>query len=384
MPKKTLDPGLEKRVADDGSVTWRARIRMKGYPPQTGTFEKRKKALEWLEETRTAMRSGKYLPTVEAKRHTVADLVDRYARDILPTKKDRGSQGPQLAWWRGELGALTLNELTAARIGEARDKLAARTIEPRSKKRPEDEAPKGKSKPKAKSPAPATGPDAVRRISPATVNRYLAVLSHALGVAVKEWGWLDDNPMRKVRKRPEPKGRVRFLDDDERGRLLEACKAGPSWLEPVVTLALATGMRQGEILGLRWPDVDLDRKRLVLHDTKNGERRAVHLGGASLDVLKRWSKVRRLDTDRVFPETAGFHHRWWEALERAGLDDFRFHDLRHTAASYLAMNGATLSELAAVLGHKTLAMVKRYAHLSESHVAGVVDRMNDKVFGRSR
>lgn len=372
---------IERRTLDDGSESWRVKIRLRGHPPETATFERKTDAKKWAAATETAIREGRYFATSEAKKHTVGDLLERYARDILPAKKDRGTQGPQLAWWRTELGALSLRDLTPARIGEARDKLAARTIEPRSKKRPKDEAPKARAK--AKRPAPTKGPDAPRRISPATVNRYLAVLSHALGVAVKEWGWLDDNPMRKVRKRAEPKGRVRILDDGERTRLLEATKAGPPWLEPVVTLALATGMRQGEILGLRWPDVDLDRKRLVLHDTKNGERRAVHLGGPARDVLKRWSKVRRLDTDRVFPETAGFHHRWWDALERAGLEDFRFHDLRHTAASYLAMNGATLSELAAVLGHKTLAMVKRYAHLSESHVAGVVDRMNDKVFGSS-
>jgi len=229
---------------------------------------------------------------------------------------------------------------------------------------------------------PKPKPDEPKRISPATVNRYLAALSHALSVAVKEWGWLDDSPMRKVRKKTEPKGRVRFLSDDERKRLLDACKTGPAWLLPVVTVALSTGMRQGEVLGLRWPAVDLERKRLVLHETKNGERRAVPLTGPALTTLRAWSKVRRLDTDLVFPETKGFHHRWWEALERAKLTDFRFHDLRHTAASYLAMHGATPSEIAEVLGHKTLQMVKRYAHLSDSHVASVMERMNAHVFGK--
>ena len=148
-----------------------------------------------------------------------------------------------------------------------------------------------------------------------------------------------------------------------------------------MTIALTTGMRQGEILTLRWPVIDLERKRLVLHETKNGERRAVPLTGPALTTLKAWAKVRRLDTDLVFPETKGFHHRWWEALERAKLTDFRFHDLRHTAASYLAMHGATPSEIAEVLGHKTLQMVKRHAHLSDSHIAGVMERVNAKVFG---
>ena len=144
--------------------------------------------------------------------------------------------------------------------------------------------PTGGRKPsKAKAPEP-------KRISPATVNRYLAALGHALTVAVKEWGWLEDSPMRKVRKKTEPKGRVRFLNKMEIETLLDACEAGPPWLHPVVAIALSSGMRQGEILGLRWPDIDLDRKRLVLHDTKNGERRAVALASPALAGLKAWSK----------------------------------------------------------------------------------------------
>lgn len=375
---------FEQRTNDDGSESWRVKVRLKGYQPATATFERKTDAKRWAAATETAMREGRYFATSEAKRRTVADLIDRYVRDVLPDKKGRGSQGPQLAWWRTELGALTLADLTPARIGEARDKLAGKVLEPRGKPLPDDDrgTTVGHRKASGRSAKRAPAPPEPKRISPATVNRYLAALSHALTVAVKEWGWLDDSPMRKVRKKAEPKGRVRFLADDERMRLLEACKEGPPWLLPVVTVALATGMRQGEILGLRWPDVDLERKRLVMHETKNGERRAVPLTGPALTTLRAWSKVRRLDTDLVFPETKGFHHRWWDALERAKLTDFRFHDLRHTAASYLAMHGATPSEIAEVLGHKTLQMVKRYAHLSDSHVAGVLERMNASVFGK--
>lgn len=368
---------FRERKNADGTAMWEVQIRLRGFPTETASHKRLTDARKWAAATEAAMREGRYFPQAEAKRRTVGDLIDRYVREVLPDKKDKGSQGPQLAWWKGELGALTLADLTPARIGEARDRLALREIE--SKAKPEAERPKkptGGRKPlKAPPPEP-------KRISPATVNRYLAALGHALTVAVKEWGWLDDSPMRKVRKKTEPKGRVRFLDDAERKRLLEACRLGPPWLLPVVTLALATGMRQGEILGLRWPDVDLVRKRIVMHETKNGERRAVPISGAALDTFKAWSKVRRMDTDLVFPETSGFHHRWWEALERAKLADFRFHDLRHTAASYLAMQGATPSEIAEVLGHKTLQMVRRYAHLSDSHVAGVLERMNTKVFGK--
>ena len=157
-----------------------------------------------------------------------------------------------------------------------------------------------------------------------------------------------------------------------------------------VVLALATGARRGEILGLRWKDVDFKRNRIVLEHTKNHERRALPLSRhalAVLDTLKR-SPVRRIDTDLVFPKDgsdkpADLRYHWRRALEQAGITDFRFHDLRHSAASYLAMDGASLAEIAEVLGHKTLAMVKRYSHLSEQHTRGVVERMNLRIFGES-
>ena len=192
--------------------------------------------------------------------------------------------------------------------------------------------------------------------------------------------------MRKVSKPKEPKGRVRFLSDGERQRLLTACQASRTpHLYIVVMLALSCGARKTELVLLRWPDVNLKRGTLTFHETKNGERRTVPLTGQALSLMEQHAKVRRLDTMLVFPNAEGkqflrFREAFESAVERAGIVDFRFHDLRHSFASYLAMNGATLAEIAEVLGHKTLAMVKRYAHLSEAHTRGVVERMNRAVF----
>ena len=219
------------------------------------------------------------------------------------------------------------------------------------------------------------------------MNRYLAVLSHAFTVAVREWQWCDDNPVRKVTKPQEPRGRVRYLSEEERERILKECKASRNpHLYTVVVLALATGARKMELISLRWSDVDLKRGLLTFHETKNGERRSVPLVGYALDVLTQHAKVRRLDTWLVFPKPTGgkflrFREAFDNAVERAGIADFRFHDLRHSAASYLAMNGASLMEIADILGHKTLSMVKRYAHLSEAHTRNVVQRMNAAIFG---
>jgi integrase len=221
-----------------------------------------------------------------------------------------------------------------------------------------------------------------------TVNQYLATLSHALNTAVVEWGWLEASPLRRVRRLREPRGRVRWLDEAERQRLLAASAASANrLLLPVVILALSTGARKQELLSLTWRDVDLRRERLLLHQTKTGERRSVPLTGRALAEMQALAKVRRIETALVFPRRDGrapmdLRYAWQQALREAGLQDFRFHDLRHCCASYLAMHGASLVEIAEVLGHKTLQMVKRYAHLAESHTAGVVARMTSAIFPR--
>jgi integrase len=379
---------IRKRTHKDGTTTYRVDVRLKGFPPQRATFKRLTDARKWGEGTEAAIRENRYFKTAEARKHTFAELVDRYLRDVLPRKpRMKKDQTRQLNWWRGELGHFTLADLTPGRITEARDKLAREPI-PSTNKQPKSDSPP-------------------RYRSPATINRYLAALSHMLNVAVEEWGWLEDSPMRKVSSFTEPRGRVRFLSDDttdphgetiegERSRLLKACQESSNpYLYPVVVLALSTGMRQGEIMGLAWDDVDLHQGRITLHETKNGERRVVPLVGKALDLLKEHAKVRRIGTPLLFPGKVKTHlpgevatykpidlrTPWETALKAAGIEEFRFHDLRHSTASYLAMNGASLAEIAEVLGHKTLQMVKRYAHLSEAHTAGVVARMNQRIFG---
>jgi integrase len=352
---------IERRSGFDGRASYRVKIRLKGHPPQSATFERVTDAKRWAQGTESAIREGRYFRAAESRRKTVADLVTRYVEEILPRKpKSKKQQARQLRWWGNELGYLFLADLSPAVIGKARDKLAS-TRSCRGRPR-----------------------------SSSTVVRYLAVLSHCLSVAVKEWCWIDANPMTRVSKPKEGRGRTRYLLDEERGRLLGECtRASNSAVYPIVVLAISTGMRKGEILNLRWEDVDLAKGRAILWETKNGEKRVVPLTGHALDVLKEWSKVKRIDTSLIFPGTQHgtdakpleFRKHWLAALDRAEVRDFRFHDLRHSTASYLAMSGATLSEIAEVLGHKTLQMVKRYSHLSEAHTTRVVKALNDRMFG---
>ncbi len=348
---------IEKRTTQDG-ITYRVKIRLKGYPVQTASFDRLTDAKKWEASTESAIREGRHFKTVEAKKHTFAEMLDRYIKDVLPTKpKQAQKQTQQLEWWKSEIGSFLLSDITPALIVECRDRLSS-GITRRGTQR-----------------------------SPATVVRYMAALSHAFTIAVNEWQWLEDSPIKKVKKPTESRGRVRFLNDAERARLLNACQESSNeWLYMCVILALSTGMRQGELMGLKWSDVNLKDGFVILHETKNGERRRVPLVGHGLTLLVEHSKIRRLDTELLFPgknpeKPIDLRRPFNDALKLAEITDFHWHDLRHCTASYLAMNGASLAEIAEVLGHKTLQMVKRYAHLSDGHVSSVVESMNEKVFG---
>ena len=358
-------PTIQKRVNSKGEIVYRVQVRLKGAPAETSTFSRLTDARKWATKTVADIRAGRHVKNVEAKRRTVKEMIERYEEKVLPQKGAwcRTSQARQLTWWKGQLGAYVLAEVTPAMIAEKRDELAATPIKQKKKESPR---------------------------SAATVNRYMAVLSHCFTMALKEWGWLDDNPVRKVTKPQEPRGRVRFLSDTERAALLAACrKSRNPCLYDVVMLALSTGMRRGEVMGLTWDAVDFQRRMITLEHTKNKERRGVPLVGPVYDAMQERSRIRRIDSPYVFPapfryakepKPIDIQSAWRVAVKRAGLQDFRFHDLRHSAASYLAMNGASLAEIAAVLGHKTLAMVQRYAHLSDAHTSKVVERMNKAIF----
>jgi integrase len=358
---------IQKRTSGDGKVTFRVQVRLKGFPTDSATFERLTDARKWAQKTETEMRERRYFKTSESKNRTLAELIDRYLERVKKQSPKRHKDlYPMLAWWKEELGYAVLADLTKSKIVEKLEQLSKR-----KKTRTADAEKAAKIE---------------VTISPARINRYMAALSHCMTIAVNEWEWLENNPMRKIAKHKEPRGRTRFLSDEERKGFLEACKT--SYYKPlylIVVLALSTGARKSEIMNLRWPDIDFTRKQIVLHETKNGDRRVLPLAGLALDLMREHSKLRDFATDLLFPfgrppKAYEIRPPFERAVKEAGLEDFRFHDLRHSAASYMAMNGASPAEIAEVLGHKTLQMVKRYAHLSEAHTHSVVARMNERIF----
>jgi len=343
----------------NGKPSYTAKIRLKGHQPVFQTFTRKTDAVRWANQTETAIIEGRFFKTAESQKHTLSDLIQRYIRDVLPRKaKVYVEYASQLKWWEEQIGDVRLSDLSTSLISEKRD-LLSRTITNRKKK-----------------------------MSNARVNRYMAALSTALNTSIREWEWMEDNPMRKISKLKEPRGRVRYLSDEERERLLDACKDSANTnLYLVVVLALNTGARQQEIWDLRWSNINLIKGLITFSETKNDEFRSVPLKGHPLKLLLEHSRIRREDSDIVFPSKKNpsvsydFRNPWKKALLVAEVEDFRWHDLRHSCASYLAMNGQPIRTIAEILGHKTLSMVQRYTHLNAEHLSEAISDLDKKMFG---
>ena len=209
-------------------------------------------------------------------------------------------------------------------------------------------------------------------VSPASVTKELNVLKHLLGLAV-EWELIPANPAHGVKPPRVPAGRVRYLQPTELRAVLEAC---PEWLRPIAGLAVATGMRRGEVLGLRWLDIDFKGGRIMLPQTKNGDGRIVYLNTLAQQALAVVPQGKAKPTDLVFagepmtPENVSLA--FLRACRSVNVSDFRFHDLRHTAASWMRMKGADIHTVALILGHKDLRMAARYQHLSPAFLSDAV------------
>ena len=343
-------------------TSYRARVRTKGYPEISASFARKTDAKRWAAGIEADIHSGRYFSETH---HTLSDAIKRYSDQYLPQLKDAAKRSQHLSWWDNQIGHMRLSNIKSDTISKCRSILQTQ---------------------------PSTfGRHQGRPRSDATVNRYLASLSAMFTFAVNEWEWVDKNPCCKLKKLREGSGRTRFLIQDEPSSLLTACRAEVEHpeLELIVLIAMTTGMRRGEILNLRQSDIDRKRGRILIRESKNGDSRSVPLVSQVQSALNALSTVTSIRRDALlFPQPGTNSEKplvidrlWQRARAAAELTDFRFHDLRHTAASYLAMEGAGLREIADILGHKTLAMVKRYSHLTEDHKHQTVSRMADRVLG---
>lgn len=358
-----------EKVQRQAGIVYKAKVRKDGHPTTCKSFKTRKAAERWALKFEASIDEDNAGLTPVGRKHTLAEAIARYRREILPSKSATTQPNYErlIAYWETTLGHLRLSEITPERIATCRDDLLS----------------------SPKPPKRAGAPPTYR--TPATVHAYLAVLGAVLTACIAEWHWLKTSPMLGVSKPTVSNARSRFLTQEELDRLLTACRESESPdLYLAVLLSITTGARQGEILGLRWRDVDLDKSivhlRVDNETTTKGGVRSLPIVPQALTILKeriadptgagfvfpsRVTRTRHVDLKKP----------WTTALKRAGIEGFRWHYLRHSAASFMAAHGASLLEIGAVLGHKSAQTTKRYAHLTESATHDLVRVVSGKLLG---
>ena len=291
---------------------------------------------------------GIYIARSHSERTTVKTALERYLKEVTPTKKasTQRSEPGKARKLTEHLGQYSLASLSAEQVARFRD----------------DRLGEGKSR--------------------NTVRLELAMLGHLYTIAIKEWGMgLVANPVSNIRRPVPPPGRDRRLRGDEEERLLRACEAHSNpMLAWIVKLALYTGMRHGEIVSLQRGQVNLKRRSIHLTDAKNHSSRTVPLTNKAIGVLREAMNhaIRPMDTELIFfgePGRDGVRrpystNRVWRlALGRAGIENLRFHDLRHEATSRFVEAGLSDQEVSSITGHKSMQMLRRYTHLRTENLS---------------
>ena len=313
---------------------WQARISRDGHPDQVKTFEAKADAERWARSVESEMDKGHFVSVSEAQRTTLGDVIERYLVEVTPRMKSATEDTIRLkALIRKPIAKWSMANLSSARIAEFRD-------------------------------------ERLCEVSAGTVIRELAYLSSIINHARREWGINVPNPVQMVRKPPSPPARGRVLTDADVSSLLkvfEPIGRRNHWVKPIVELALATAMRRGELLSLRWENINLKARTAYLPTTKNGDARTVPLSSSALHILE---KLPRHLSGSVFPmNTAALNAAFKRGLSRSGLIDIRFHDLRRTAITRMAEKLPNVIELAAVSGHKSLMVLKQYYRPSATELA---------------
>lgn len=319
---------------------WQAQVRRRGMKPRAKSFDSKADAEKWARDLESQVdRFGAAPDTKILETTTLGELLERYQREVTPLKRGAVQEAQRLdVLRRHDLSHCTLIGLSQQDIASFRD-------------------------------------ERLQSVAPSTAVREMAILSHALEVAVRDWGMpLAKNVVKLVRRPVIRNERKRRLEGNEEHRLLDGCDGGKiPFFKALLILAIETGMRRGEILGLRWSDISHNRRVITLTMTKNGSGREVPLSQRAFDALTEWKTRANVDELLVFPMNAGsLEQVWRRLLIRADITGLRFHDLRHEGVSRLFERGLNVIEVSSISGHKELRMLKRYAHLD---AADLVSRL---------
>lgn len=349
MARKTK--GIYKR----GAIYWMTYVDNEGVQHWKSTGSKIKTEAEYiLHLAQTHIKAGQEPGILEqvkrrAAKHTFDALCKKYS-EFCQNMRDAKNRAYMIDQLKSEFGGRVLRSITLADVESYQSRLLASGLKP------------------------------------ATVNRRIACLKHMINKA-HDWEYIDNEAAAKIRKVKliqEDNTRLRFLSAEEVNRLIAV---SPPQLKPIVTTAVNTGMRKGEILGLTWDKVDLKHGFIILGDdvVKTGRGRQIPINNPLMIVLKALFVQRRLNVPFVFPSPSGgayvaINAPFKTACKKAGIKDFHFHDLRHTFASQAVMGGADLASIQKLLGHSNISMTMRYSHLSKDHLSKAVNILGD-LFG---
>lgn len=323
---------------------WQAQVRRAGYAPQTASFTLKSDALAWSRQCEAALDRGIGQANFSLDgKTTLAAIIQRYGREVASLKRGAVQEQQRLdRFVKHPIAQMEVGKITPAMVASYRDKR-------------------------------------METVSGATVRRELALLRHVFEVALKEWGLCLSNPVKMVRLPPPAKARDRRLQASEWPSFwasADKCKA--KWWKPFLTLAVETGMRRSELLALQWSEVDLSRKVAHLRDTKNGHDRTVPLTPLALGTLEALSAEKGGRANVFAANANAVHQAWLRQVARAGLYDFRLHDLRHEAVSRFFELGLTPAEVALISGHRDPRMLARYTHLRPERVAARISMLSNQ------
>jgi integrase len=388
-----------------GKIRHSAQVRIRPFKPTSKTFSTQAEAKAWAKglEQELNRQNKRGAVSADLTCMTIGELIQQFLDD-RETKKLRyhDTLSILLAWWVNHCGSTKVLELNVMTLREARKKLETsgkisyvvqvliEPFEPVSEtfsKRADAEARvkewKAELRHQKKEGEISIAP---KGRAPATVNRYLSALrscwnwGRAMSLVPQDHTW----PTRLLLK--EDNERQRYLSDDELKRLIEAAEKHSPTMHAAIVVSVGCGLRQGELISLKWSDIDLDGQRITIMRTKTDQPRTVYLPASAVTALRTLKREAVISTKAVFLGQEGaplnrgtIRIRWLEVRDAAGLRDFRWHDLRHSCASFLAQNGATLLEIASVLGHRSTTVTRRYAHLVQGTAVTGHDVLNEKL-----
>ncbi len=350
---------IYKRKNKNGTMVWRAVVRIKGHPTICNHFDRKQEAEDWANDLERQIKLGRYRFGQELNQQkTLEELIDRYIEDgVLERHKAARDTTRQLNYFRERIGSYSLVYITPDLLIAERKKLLGELTH--------------RGTPR----------------NPATVNRYFATLGGAFRYACKHLRWMDENPCANLlRLKTKPKER-RILTEDEEGRLLEACRESTSpYLYCIVLIGITTGARKSEILNLTRDAIDFENHTAYIKDSKNGRPRRVALVDIVIEELKKLYHVSDPSKSLVFASKTAFGRvdikkAWKSVLQRAGIENFVFHGLRHHFCSIGGKTGASGSQLRAQLGQTTASMTDHYSHLDAQATRFIGESIEKRLIG---